>query len=109
MEQATFYIPSFESAWRDLSNCHEQFRPQLVQKLKTELILKLDSFSMPKIRKDYLLHQLAYVREATQLEDLIFTINAKQVQDGPQNEVLYPVITASTIGWQSIYPTEPLH
>lgn len=100
---------TIENAWINVKSAHQAFHISIFHQLKKKLYLKLDSLSMSESRKSYFLHQLAYVHNSQQLQELLSVINRLQMSDGPRAELLYPVLATGKVEWQIMYPTGSLH
>jgi acetylornithine/succinyldiaminopimelate/putrescine aminotransferase/predicted amino acid dehydrogenase len=66
-----------------IDRTNESFRPQLIKKLRVELLQKIDSLSMNEERKSYFLHQLSHVHDIHELVSLVREINKKQLSLRP--------------------------
>ncbi len=66
-----------------IDRTNENFKPQLIKKLRLELIERISSLSMNEERKSYLLHQLSHVHDIHELVSLVRDINQKQLNIRP--------------------------
>ena len=66
-----------------LKKLDDKFQTRILKTLRLELMEKIDSLSMNKERKSYLLHQLANVLEIEDLASLLREINSNQLNQKP--------------------------